>query len=744
MRNRSFRGHPALVRTATALTAGLALALPATAALAAAPTAAAPTAAAPTADRPSAPVATRRASTVTLPTGDHVRLSGPAGRELALIQPAAASGPGRALLTHRLGSHLYVLPADAEPYLGRFLDPALFDVTALSATRAADGRLPVRIGYRGSAPAVPGVIITSARAGTARGYLTPASSAAFGRALTAQWRADNRAHWPDRATLFTGVTRISADVAPPVTVRPHYPMFTLVVKTIGMDGKPQPFGFLGLMNVDDGRKYVGFVIAEDGEARVSVPKGRYSAIGDDFTFDEATGRSTVAITTANEQVTGAGQTLTIDHRTATARPSVQVPRPAALSSYTFDWTRIDAAEQSGLGWGYLLDASTAVRLAPSAPATVGTLNTSQNWNLSGPGSVPAYTFTLATTADRIPAVPHYRFTAAQLSTVQAAYYGEGRPATAGFLRYPVYADGGGGGVYEHVARGTRRTEYVGATGQPVWVDAALVNYDSWEDPGFLDGPARSLRAGTKLTIDWFRGPLAAVIPAQTGPGYCFGCRSGNTVGVGLAPFGDSDPTHLGSLFGAEDGLPVARFRFYRNATLVSDQDDYLGGLFTVPAAKAEYRAVLDVDRRLQDPTLSTRSNTELTFSSAAGQGPKLPAGWYCDDGDDCRVLPLLQARVALPTDLNGRLPAGRSTVTVTAARVQNATAAAVTSAGLEIRAAGWGWEPVPLTALGGGKYRGTIDNSTISGPVDVRLTAADAGGSGYRQTVLRAYTVAGS
>ena len=35
-----------------------------------------------------------------------------------------------------------------------------------------------------------------------------------------------------------------------------------------------------LMNVDDGRKYNGFVVIEDGEARVSLPAGHYSGVFD--------------------------------------------------------------------------------------------------------------------------------------------------------------------------------------------------------------------------------------------------------------------------------------------------------------------------------------------------------------------------------------------------------------------------------------------------------------------------------
>src|SRR6266700_1645499 len=49
------------------------------------------------------------------------------------------------------------------------------------------GRLPVRVSYHGRVPALPGVILTHAAGGTADGYLTAASAAAFGAALQRQF-----------------------------------------------------------------------------------------------------------------------------------------------------------------------------------------------------------------------------------------------------------------------------------------------------------------------------------------------------------------------------------------------------------------------------------------------------------------------------------------------------------------------------------------------------------------------------
>jgi hypothetical protein len=701
--------------------------------------------AAPSAAR--AKIASRRSSTVTLPTGDHVRVTTIAGKVQVEVQPAATSGPGRVLTTQRQGSEIYVVPAVAKPYLGRFLDRGLFDVTQIEAGLKSNGQLPVRISYQGNTPSVPGVNITSAKSGVAKGYLTPSSSAAFGRALTAQWKADSKAGWPARTTLFDGVTKISSDLPGTAGATPKYPMFTLIVKVKGPDGKPLPEGEAIVMNVDNGLKYLGFVGIVNGEARVSVPKGNYDAIADDFEYDDATNKSTIRIATVgNYEVTGAGQTMSIDLRKATVKPTVSVPKKATLVTGSFTWDRYDAAKTDSLGDVYSLDPDTTLYLAPSKPSKIGAQDSVLNWNLAGPGETPAYTYDVASYADQIPATTKHTFTAGDLATVHANYYGDGTAKTGGIGRSAVYpAQGFTFTAINNVARPSQRLEYVGATGggSASWIESGLLNADSFDDPGFVDSQVHKVPAGTASTLDWFRGPLGAAIPTQVGAGYCYACRTSKELELALAPFTDSVSTHSGELFAALDGLPVARFRFYKNSTLLFDQDDYLGAEVAVPTTKATYKAILDVDLRLQKANQSTRSHTELTFKSAQG-GPKMPSDWYCDVATACNVLPIVQAKVALPTSLSGTLPLKKkSAVTVTVSQIQGATKSGITSAGLEIRPAGYDWITVKLKAAGGGKYTGTIDNADYAGSdVDVRISGADKAGSSFQQTVLGAYTVA--
>jgi maltose-binding protein MalE len=107
------------------------------------------------------------------------------------------------------------------------------------------------------------------------------------------------------------------------------------------------------------------------------------------------------------------------------------------------------------------------------------------------------------------------------------------------------------------------------------------------------------------------------------------------------------------------------------------------------------------------------------------------------------VLPVLTARVHLATDLNGSVPAGKSTVTVSAGRIQHARASALKSVKLRVRFAGKNWTTIKLTATGTGRYTGTLDSTGFAGQsADLLLQATDKGGSSFEQTTLRAYSVA--
>src|SRR5215471_8268701 len=196
---------------------------------------------------------------VTLINGDRL-LAGaePGGGISHELIAGTAGGIGAALVSMTLGGRTYVVPADALPYLGRGLDPGLFDIASLLRDQAG-GRLPVEVRYAGRVPSLPGISITVAHRGIARGYLTAASARTFGAALARQFTADHaRGSYGQDGLFARGVSislpgaagpRVAQRAGPRVAQRAgaqaaqrtagrHFPMETLTVTGTNLAGRP--------------------------------------------------------------------------------------------------------------------------------------------------------------------------------------------------------------------------------------------------------------------------------------------------------------------------------------------------------------------------------------------------------------------------------------------------------------------------------------------------------------------------
>ena len=210
------------------------------------------------------------------------------------------------------------------------------------------------------------------------------------------------------------------------------------------------------------------------------------------------------------------------------------------------------------------------------------------------------------------------------------------------------------------------------------------------------------------------------------------------------------PDHAGELFANPNGQPVAHFTLTRNGATIADDVDALGAVVPVPAGRAAYHAVVDIDRSLVKTRISPASHTELGFSAAAGQGPAMPAGRYCPAATSatqgCTVLPILQARVSLGLSLLDTAPTGALPVAVQVSRAPGAAPATATSATLQYRPAGTTtWTSAALHGVGGNLFRGqlTIPAAWSGQTVDLQVTAADNGGSTFDQTVSSAFAAVG-
>ncbi|GAB6899835.1 hypothetical protein [Kineosporia succinea] len=674
---------------------------------------------------------------IVLATGDRVAV-----RSTGVVARSERTLVGQTRQGRRL-----LLPAVALPYLGKTLDASLFDVEQLARTRPASGRIEVEVAYQGAKPSIPGVTITSARGGRATGYLTPDSASAFGDALVKQWHRDEAAGWPKSVRMFGGVTSISSarPARVPAVATPKYKQYTLTVKVTGPDGEPENEGQVALINLDRAAKAYTTLPVVDGLAKVSVPAGNYALQALHYTVDDdAAETEHLRLTTVSDLKVSAARSVTLDHRTATLSATPSTPNPATLQSYYFN-TLLTSKDGVPLET-YFVSAPFDFAYSPAAAPKAGSLKTFFHWHLSGTDG--AYTYDLAARANGIPARSTFGYAASQLTTIKAAYYGDGTGSTAYSGRTALFADQfGAGTLVSPVQLGTGRTEYVGSTGgTPEW-GTELDLGDPFDPTAWISDWDSPLKAGTTVKQDWNRGPLA---PNFVSGVVCQLCRTNTRLSFMVPDVTDSTLTHAGAVT-PQNGKPYNRFRVYAGSKKIYDRKNVLDlSAVKIPAGQTKLRLIHDLDRRTVKSPQNTQSTTEMTFGTKSGTGRKVTGSnreWCPEDKGTCTVPTAVSARLSLPTDLQGRLPSGKSTVTVKLSAVPGAASSAARSATLKVRVTGTStWTTVKLKSIGGGRFQGVVNNPNANGgrAVDVSFSGTNAAGSTFAQTVLRAYTVAGS
>lgn len=688
---------------------------------------------------------------VTLITGQRVSVATTDGTSAVRVINSSQLHPRVPVRVAHVGGDDYVIPASASPYLSRYLDTSLFDVTRLAAAGITN-RTPLRITYRpGAAPKLPGITITSSGNGVATGYVTTASAQQFGAALAAQAFTDQQAGWPSSSPLFGSVLGIAAIIPPLPTTTPDFPMVTLIVRVYSAAGTPIPFGFGFLMNQDDGRKYSQFVLVIRGLARVSLPLGHYMGVFDDTTFAPDGSITVRVMPVAGFRVSTADETLSVYARQATVAPSLTTPQPSALEELDVTINGADAKDFSEFSFGYSLSVGSRILLDPTAPPATGSLSQTTRWIRVDPG-IPGGTYLYdATFID--PGVPKAQSHAVPMpggtAQIHETYLADHLGALGATMRM-VFAPGQDFAFAEGIplSMPTHRTEYVVAPVGSVLDDVVLQNVEALWDPGWFEDPAEAAVAGSVRSETWLRNPFSMGVveptPANMFP-TCLACRSDNRMTFVAFPQ-DGDPTHVGEPFGSPNGRPVAHFGVYLNGKLILSKADYLGSIFKVPTASGLYRVVNDLDRRLTDAVLSIHLHSEVTFRSAAGQGNPLPPDWSCPTGppSQCTMLPILAEQIDLNASPVGTLPLGRTTFDLSAGHIDGAADPAITSAGVAVRRSGSvDWTALPVTSAGPGSYRvafnapAWMDGKTF----DLRVTAADARGGALQQITTRAFMV---
>jgi hypothetical protein len=711
--------------------------------------------------------------------GDRVSIvRGPSGQPTVAVLGTTPGLEG-ALLHFSVGGDSYEVPVDALPYIGRGLDPSLFDVADLAALYTA-GELPVSISYQGSQPALPGVTVTKAGAGLATGYLTAGSARVFGAALMRQFLADHaRGSYGNDGIFAGGLTislagtagdRVQSAARPDAPDKPAYVMRTLTVDGTNLAGKPDTGDEVLVINADNadrfgaGEFFTGSAsVFYHGVAKFSVPVGHYWAVGF-FADGNALYQPILPQFTVSRNTT-----VSIRERAANSELTITTPRPSVLGQAVLQVVRAGAA-----GPAFSVVSTTfpgfPVFVSPTVKRpTVGTLATYTSGQLLSPASAPAPYFYNIADQDRSGLVHSQRITVTQasLATVTARYYAD-VPSTGVTLPdgyYPGQVNTGEAFGYG-LSVPEQRTEYYTAGSPPVtWFDTffqTTANYDA----GQYDN-GQTFRPGEVTTDDWNAYPLhttldpngaGAVAKGPGGPVLVSANRAGDTLTLYLSPFGDNDPGHnsfgYSSVFDGGQTKTSGSYEIEENGKKIASGNPLkslgeFGGFFTrvkLASGTGTVTAILDSSQTGEWYTLSTQTQTAWTWRSAPAARGTVPAGWACDwsrdsgpTGRDCTPQPLLTLDYTVAgLNLTGTAPPGSQAVTVHVAPMALTAASKITSLTAQVSFDdGKTWQPATVTGSGD-IYRAAF-TAPASALVSLRVSAADAAGSQIAETITRGY-----
>jgi hypothetical protein len=662
---------------------------------------------------------------------------------------AFAAHDGDPIWTLRLGHATYYIPAQAIPYLGRGLDPSLFDLQSLQRLESG-GRLPVTVSYAGATPAIPGITITRARGGTAAGYLTAASAKLFGAALARQFAAGHASGGYGAAGMFAGLNIGLAGTTVSTPVRPQFPMHTLTVTASNEFGKPDSGDEVLLINADNPGKFGDpnevFNVFYHGSAKYSVPAGHYWALAGFFGLLKNTVSERMVLL---PQFTVSGTSSRV-HVSATAANSLvtfKTTRPATLD--TSNWTILRTSGNHELAGSGTVQFFGPLWISPTTTKpTVGSLQSITGGELLSPAKSPPYTYNLTFTGPQ-GIVPAQQFvvTPASLATVHELMWSGGR-STEGFLLSI------GGSVYQNSA----------AFAAGIKVPGTEVQYFSggksyfWESQfGTENGAGQSdtphvLLAGQNLTENWNEYPLHPQPDfqlmhgslADDFPALPSAFRTGNEIWFVPNAFSDNDTQfgHFGESFYTggyeiqQDGKRVAGggWNGYARAKLSGQPSVVKFSLNTTQQPNP-----LSV--------LSPSTDTVWTMHTVAAPHAVVPASWECaniefNPTQHCSVPPMLTLNYQVTgIGLNGVAPAGSQVIAVSVGHIQLSQASAIVSAKAQVSwDGGLFWEPATVTRTSAGLYR--VSFTPPAGVnVTLRFTAADAAGGSISETITDAYAV---
>jgi hypothetical protein len=699
------------------------------------------------------PIANTTSSThtVTLITGDRVTVrSAPGGGATESVDPGS---PDKAFQTFTIKGDQYLVPAQVQPYLGRTLGISLFDVSALvRADLGPSSQLPVVMAFQpGVTPDAPsGVTVTSVSGGTAQGYLTPSSEAAFDQGLRARIGADVAAGRPaGTSPLFTGLASLdlATGTAPGGVVQPDFPLHIMQVNATDLTGQAAD-GLALVMNTDSLQDFYDFVPVVNGVGRVAAPAGDYTVIVG-FTDFDANGNTTAFRLTTDlnvvESATGPATIASLDERDSTNQVVATTPKPTTQDALLVNVARVDATGAARSQGALSFDGSPAIYVNPQPAPTVGSLRYLV-WDVAQSAN-PAdhYRYDLAYESPDIPADETFAPKANQIATLHDRLYADpaqtvdddpvATPIDPVAGQYGYWIEGG------TAPGGSEFTEYLGTQAGGGWRLTTQLS-----DQAFMLSDPRVFTAGRTYSVDWGRGPVvpglgqwsAAIAP-------CLVCLADDTLLVTVPEAHDDVPDHsdLG-----DDVDTKTHFTLYSGDVQEFDGDATNGvDLTGVPATPLTFRAILDVDRTgLPGVSHAVRTHTEETVQySPTDTGHQQP-------GDDCRV-GASTCQVLGAMSLNYHLSGldltntTRSPVQVLGLTVGHQSyggigvTSPITSATVSVSFDnGVTWQAVRVTGHSG-NYVAAWHNQPGTSP-SLLVTAHDAAGNAISQTIIAAYSSA--
>ena len=749
--------------TVTALTMAMAAA--------AALTTAAPATAAPVAASPAAPAAAQRhqaGGTVFLVTGEQLA-AGSAG-------VSVLAGGGRAagqLVELRTGGETTVIPVSAIPYLGHGLDPSLFQLGALARAESG-GRLPVRVRYAGSAPALPGLTVTSAGPGTADGYLTRAGARKFGAAL-ARWPAvGHSADRDGRHGMFAGITVTLAGAGPAATTPGRAPTapgsapaagatHTLTVHGTDQAGHPDTGDQAMIIDADNSSlTRLDIAVFRDGTATFSVPSGHFWVLGI-FAALRGTQRVGARLVVPPEFTVAANTTVSMAARSADSKVSFVTARPATEYSSVLDLHFLTGTAPAGCcssSVGFIsipgqqppaLMYVSPMLTAPRVGSLIETI-TAQLDSPSGGAGLP-YLYDVAyQSLGTIPA-ERYVVNQASLATENARFYA-GAPSQgylANFEAFPIQRELGSTAVLPAMRYPEQLTMYLTPGPSLTWNTQYILSGKDFDFSGGQSAQSQVFLPGQRLTDDWGAYPLHPVPFVKLGqvafarPVTVSASRAGDVLGLAMTAFGDNTPGHDGGA--ANPPFKAAgSYQIDQNGTRIAGGPlPYFAGFAQVAATLSPARSLIRFVLNAAGPAslnpLSTSSRTVWTWWSAHEAGATLPPGWLCTvkANRSCAAQALLMLRYGVVgLGLDGSASPGQQVVRLSVGHLPLANPAPITRAALSVSFdGGKTWQAARMTGTNGAYA--AVFRAPAGAMVTLRATAADAAGGAVTQTISDAY-----